>query len=156
MSNFDQKACKLQFIFIKYVCSVFCIVLRFVSHGCPVLMTIRLVHKNGENLKPAVIFNVASNSAIKWLSGVFPCSRSPSPHLVPFPLGKTMLGACQRSHDNRDSWPSRGNGNEPNSTMSQAAEALLLRQSGGPVNSIHVKMSCCSQLTIWTFLHISI
>lgn len=32
-----------------------------------------------ENLKPAVIFNVASNSAIKWHGGVSPYSRPPPP-----------------------------------------------------------------------------
>lgn len=55
-------------------------------------------------------FNVASNSAIKRHGGVSPCSRSPPPPRPAPPSGKTTLGACQRSHDNRDSWPSQGLG----------------------------------------------
>lgn len=35
---------------------------------------------------------------------------SPLPHPCSPPQGKTTLGACQRSHDNRDSWPSQGVG----------------------------------------------
>lgn len=65
-----------------------------------------LERRNPQSLQPGFFFffNVASNSAIKRPSGVSPRSRSPAPDSdLLLPPGRTTLGACQRSHDNRDS-----------------------------------------------------
>lgn len=63
-----------------------------------------LERRKPQSLLQGFLFNVASNSAIKRPSGVSPCSRSPAPDSdLLLPSGKITLGACQRSHDNRDS-----------------------------------------------------
>ncbi len=94
------------------------------AHRKPVIMSL---HWKEENPKPAVIFNVASNSAIKWHGGVSPCSRSPPPALSCSPQGKPRWVHVKDHMTIGIPDPARDwEWIRPNSTMSQAAKGIAL------------------------------
>lgn len=150
LSNSNQKFGKTQSVIVKCVCWFVIVVCQIKSLFNSSLfqkfqiasLSLRFYTHTKRKKTPSQLW-FSMWRLIQPLNGSVGCSLAAiplPPHPVLLPSGKTTLGACQRSHDNRDSWPSWGNGNELNSTMSQAAEALLLRQSGRPVSGIPVKM----------------